>query len=226
MLLEAILQSKYGHGPILVVESNKQLGGNWTSQVRFGHQIDNGPHLLYNFNTNMSAFFSLLTRITGCFFEEMRPPPRSDSLLNQSLVEFSFGLYGSWVLKSLRAARALFARPWLPVLKPLKYFRPEGGLSAVVRHYEKKLVSLGVEIRLESTVNQLHECSNGLVQITFDSGEMIYAQKVKASAASLPSLFKVSDGTALPKFRVRTYAQAYIYLRNVRKNVFLLSLFS
>lgn len=220
MLLEAILQTQAGNGPTLVVEAKDHLGGNWTPQKRFGHQIDNGPHLFYNFNVDMSAFFSTLTRVTGCTFEEMQPFPRSDSRLNQALIEFSFGLHGSWMRKRLRAARAVLARHWLPLIKPFKYRRPEGGLSAVVSHFEKKLVLLGVEIRLSSMVHDLNECPDGLVRVTLGTGETVYAHRVKASAASLTALSGVAPGNTLPTLEVRTYAQAYVYLRNVRQNVF------
>ena len=75
----------------------------------------------------MSHFFATLTRLTGCGFEEMQPAPHSDSWLNPAMMEFSFGMRCSPVRKYLLAVRAVLARHWLPVLKPFKYFRPEGG---------------------------------------------------------------------------------------------------
>lgn len=220
MLLEAILQTQAGNGPTLVIEAHAQLGGHWTPQTRFGHQIDNGPHLLYNFNIDMSALFATLTRVTDCTFEEMQPAPRSESRLNPAMLEFSFGMRGSLMRKRLRAVRAVLSRHWLPGLKPFKYWRPLGGLSAIVSQFRAKLVSLGVEIRLSSRVRGLEECPYGTVRVILETGEVLTARSVKASAASLPVLADVATAYTLPSLDQRTYAQAYIYLRQARQNVF------
>ncbi|MEJ5220079.1 FAD-dependent oxidoreductase [Cognatishimia sp. D5M38] len=220
MLLEAILRAQQGHGPTIVIEAKDQLGGNWSPQTRFGHQIDNGPHLLYNFNSDMSELFATLTEITGCSFEEMAPPPRSESRLNPAMLEFSFGFHGSKTRKRLRAIRAVLARHWLPVLKPQKYWRPQGGLSNIVRQFHLKLEALGVEIRTSVAVQSLRELPNGTVEVSLDNGEHIIGESVKATAASLPLLAGVSSSFTLPELKSRRYGQAYIYLRNARKNVF------
>ena len=220
MLLEAILQTQAGNGPVLVIEANDRLGGSWSPQERFGHRIDNGPHLLYNFNIDMSHFFATLTRLTGCRFEDMRPAPHSDSRLNPAMMEFSFGMRGALMRKCLLAVRAVLARHWLPVLKPFKYFCPEEGLSAIVAHFEEMAVSLGVDIRLSSPVETLEECSDGRVQVTLDTGEIIKARAVKASAASLPALAGLSSCHILSDLQWRTYGQAYIYVRRARQKVF------
>ena len=81
-------------------------------------------------------------------------------------------------------------------------------------------VSLGVDIRLSSPVKTLEECSDGGVQVTLDTGEIINARAVKASAASLPALEGLSSCPILSDLHWRTYGQAYIYLRRARQNVF------
>lgn len=220
MLLEAILRTQAGNGPTLVIEANSQLGGSWTPQTRFGHQIDNGPHLFYNFNTDLSAMFDTLSSITGCPFEQMVPAPRSESRLNPAIMEFSFGMRGSLKRKLLRAARAAFARNWLPWFKPFKYRRPKGGLSNIVAQFSERIVSLGVEVRLMATAETLKELPDGIVEVTLDTGEVITARVVKASAACLPTLGLVSLDKTLPDLKWRTYGQAYLYLRKARQNVF------
>ncbi|MBF9055275.1 hypothetical protein HKCCA1065_01465 [Rhodobacterales bacterium HKCCA1065] len=71
MLLEAILQTQAGNGPTLVIEANDRLGGSWAPQTRFGHQIDNGPLLFYNFNIDMSDLFA----IANAAIEKIRQEP-------------------------------------------------------------------------------------------------------------------------------------------------------
>jgi hypothetical protein len=213
MLLIALkLTVDYGRS-VIVLESKAELGGAWAPQCRFETTIDNGPHLLYNFNTDVQPLVKKIEGLTGIEFQEMMPAPASSSWLGSRFMEYSFGFENS--AKWLKVVRMLYvvAQRKFGFTGP-RYYEPKAGLSSLVSGLSKALVSAGVCVRPSSVVKAI--CEKGSqAEVILESGQVFLANAVFATAKAIGRVTCEGDAEfQLPRPIAFEYDQCYMVVRN------------
>jgi hypothetical protein len=199
---------------VVIVDAAPTLGGSWTPQRRFGYKIDNGPHLLYNFNSDIRPILSEISRLAEVRFRPMQPQPHSDHWLHRSIMEYSFGLTAASRPQKLARAALAVGRKIIPWAKAPQYFEPEGGLSTLASMSDEALQKHGVDVRRATPVSQLVS-GQDYVRVETPSGSLL-ASAFIGSARLLPQLEREAGLSTISQ-NVLHYAQAYILLDGKRQ---------
>lgn len=188
LLLIANIYSKFYNYSVLLLEKSPTFGGHWSPSKFRGFTIDNGPHLFYNFNSDMKYLFNSLKSIAELDFRIVDPPPRSDLLFFSHLCELSFLINKKYSFHYfMMIFRAFVLVPFFK-FSNYAYFAPRGGSRKMISDLLISLKSCGGVALSNTKVNSLahyadHREEHNLVKVITSADKVFLARRVIASSS-------------------------------------------
>lgn len=188
LLFTAIIQSKLYNRSVLLLEQSATFGGHWSPSEFCDFIIDNGPHLFYNFNSNMNFLFDSLASISDLDFRIVDPPPRSDLLFFSHLCELSFLTSKKYSLRYFLAIFRAFVLVPLLKIPHYAYFAPFGGSRKMISDLLLSFHTYGGVALSNTKVNSLAHYSAyrkdlNLVEVSASNNRTFLARQVIASSS-------------------------------------------
>lgn len=188
LLVTAIIHSKLFNHSVLLLEQSSTFGGHWSPTEFCNYTIDNGPHLFYNFNTDMKYLFDILESICGLDFRVVKPSPRSDLLFFPHICELSFLPTKEYSLSYFLAIFRAFVLVPLLKIPHYAYYAPIGGTQSMISDLISSLTTHGGLAIANSKVISLRHCSHyspgfSLVSVTTSTHSNYLARHVIASSS-------------------------------------------
>jgi hypothetical protein len=209
------LKCAVDHGQtVALIDAAERLGGAWATQTYFGHEIDNGPHLLYNFNSDIRHLLAEMTRLAGVEFRPMLPQPHSNHWLHRSILEYSFSVTPTSRLHKLGRAGLAMVRKIVPGLAAPLYFEPHGGLSKLATGSASALRSCGITILAANRIDKVTAGAKD-IRAKCASGD-VTGRHFIGTARLLPHIESELFGGEGAINWIR-YAQSYIHLMGQRQ---------
>jgi len=236
-LIEAIYQSKFRE-KILVVESDKDIGGAWRTISLFNvADVEIGPHLIYSSCDNRDVYRFL--NHLGISMKPVSPGPvsvlsgrflgiKKIATRHQWLEVVSELLDNSSEKKKSSSVelRRVIVRPLMAIIKQLLGFYthpmyPEKGATDIIGKLATMLDANRVEIQLNTKVSSLEIKRTNQTAILHTNNSVVAAGKViMTSHANLTGIYENGAPPLDLDFQTDEYTLIHLLVRDARPSTF------
>lgn len=181
-LLEAYFLSKNENNKrIVIIEKSNFLGGAWVPINIFNNVFDNGPHILYNFNSDISKYLNFISSRFDVDISPMKPQPRSDSpVMGMHFIESSLG-FDRTTNYSIphKIIKILYHKMIYNIFhsSSIDYRYINGGARVLINSIEKQLINKEVDIFKKTYVSEISILDEN-IEIKTTAGKSIKGKKL------------------------------------------------